>query len=98
MPILTAVLVLLALVGFAALGLVVARWLAWAEELAEEPPPPPPPPKQTPDLYDRLLRALIEGPEDREFVEIRRRWNKGSVQSAVDEMRANPLDEREDRK
>jgi hypothetical protein len=62
--ILTVVFAFLALFGAAALGRLVAHWLAWSEHVSAEPPPPPPP--QTPDLYHRLMRALIEGPEDRE--------------------------------
>jgi hypothetical protein len=85
MQTLTVALVLLALVGFAALGRLVARWLAWAEEIQDETEfvrlrrrwnkgtvqsavdemRAAPPPKQEPDLYHRLMRALIEGPEDR---------------------------------
>jgi hypothetical protein len=63
MQILTYALVILSLFGAAALGLLLRRWLVWAEHVAAEPPPPPP--KQEPDLYHRLMRALIEGPEDR---------------------------------
>jgi hypothetical protein len=51
-----AVIVLLALVGFAALGRLVAHWLAWAEEIQDETEfvdemRAAPPPKQEPDLY-----------------------------------------------
>jgi hypothetical protein len=80
-----AVIVLLALIGFAALGRLVACWLAWAEEIRDEDEfvrlrrswnkgtvqsavdemRAAPPPRQEPDLYHRLMRALIEGPEDR---------------------------------
>jgi Tfp pilus assembly protein PilV len=64
MPILNVALVILALVGMLALGRLLARALEAVDEAKASPPPLQLAAKK-PDLYHRLMRALIEGPEDR---------------------------------